>query len=113
MTNVLASAAAGVDWSTLAADVGRRFVGEVTLRTQISPPVTFDPFAPTPSAAPTNPLLSLLRPEVTVRAPDGSTALVVAPYGHPTGNYLPWLLVGVAAFVLGAVALVGLVARRI
>lgn len=81
-------------WGGVALALGRASVGRVTIRTQFSPPIEVDPFAPSPPSAGPNPLLMLLRPEVEIRAPDGSLVTSIAPYGRPAENYFPWLVLG-------------------
>ena len=105
-----AGSAVDGDWAGAVQALGRGTVTSVTIRTQFSPPFTFDPFAETPPDAPPNPILALVKPEITIDTAGG--ALVMAPYGEPTANYLPRLVAGVAIGVLGFVALVATIARR-
>lgn len=88
-------------WGGVAMALGRASVGKVTFRTQFSPPIEVDPFAPSPPSATPNPLLLLLRPEVEIRAPDGSLVAAIAPYGSPAANYFPWLVLGSVVLAVG------------
>lgn len=106
-----AQALASGDWTAATSVLGRAAVRSITIRTQVSPPFTVDPFAPTQPDAPPNPLLSWLKPEVTIETTSGN--LVMAPYGTPSANYLPWLLGAIALFGIGAVVGIGYAARRI
>ena len=106
-----AEAIASRDWTAATSAIGRSAVRSITIRTQVSPPFTVDPFAPTQPDAPTNPLLSWLKPEVTIETASG--ALVMAPYGTPTRNHLPGLLGGIVLLGIGAVIGIGYAARRI
>lgn len=100
-------------WGAAANALGRATVGRIVVRTQVAPPIVIDPFAPAPPAAPPNPVLMFVRPEVTVTAPDGTPIATFAPYGAPTENHLPWLILGTLALALGGVAIVGYLARRL
>lgn len=76
-------------------------IGRVEVSSNVSPTVVVDdPLAP--SSAPPNPIMQLIRPEVRVYDPSGRLIVAVAPYGEPTDNYLPYLLVGGALLALGA-----------
>lgn len=103
-------AAAGGDWSSAVATIGRESVSRITFRSQLSPPLSVDPFAPQ-AAGPPNPILALIRPEVTVETRAGS--LVMAPYGTPSANYLPWLILGVLVTGIGIIVGIGYIARRL
>lgn len=106
-----AEAAAGGDWNRAVSALGRGAVRSITIRTQISPPITLDPFAEAPPDAPPNPFLAFLKPEITVETPTG--AMTVAPYGRPTTNYLPWLIAATVLVGLGVTIGIGMVARRL
>ena len=102
------------DWGAAVAAVGKQAVGKITIRSQVSPDVVIDPFAPqAPAPAAPNPLLMFVKPEVVIQSPDGSTVTTLAPYGHPTGNYWPWLVAGAVVAVFGVFGLVAFVARRV
>ena len=99
-------------FASLAQAVGVAAIQSVTLRTQVSPPVTVDPFAEGPPASPApNPFLSFVKPMIEVQTAAGR--MVIAPYGEPTENYFPWLVAGAVVFFFGAVGLIGWVARRL
>ena len=98
------------EWAEAVQALGRGTVRSVTIRTQFSPPITFDPFAEVPPDAPPNPILALLKPEVEIETAGG--AIVMAPYGPPTENYLPRLIVGVVVGIVGAIGLIATIARR-
>ena len=106
-----ASAIVDGDWRQAVSALGQGAVKGVTIRTQVSPPVTVDPFAPSPRDAPPNPLLSFLKPEITIETAAGT--MVMAPYGKPTANHLPWLIAGAIVFGIGIVTTIAIVARRI
>jgi hypothetical protein len=74
-----AGAAASGDWSAVGTAVGQQVVGSVEIRSQFSPPVVVDPFAPTPPDAKPNPILLLVRPEFIVRDPQGVETMRIAP----------------------------------
>ena len=100
------------DWGAAAQSLGQQAVKKITVRTQFSPPVVVDPFAPAPPGPPApNPLMMLIRPEVTIEGPGGKT--IIAPYGTPSQNYLPWLLAGLAIVGLGVLGAVAMIARRV
>ena len=105
---VLTATASG-DFVSAAAALGRAGVQRVTIRTQVSPPVTITPFEPSPPGPP-NPLLAFLKPSIEVETPGGP--ITVAPYGPPTGDYFPWLVAGLAVVVIGLVTLIAWIARR-
>lgn len=108
----VARAAAGGDALAALNALGRSSIGRVEVRSQVSPAVVVDdPLAP--STAPPNPLLRLLKPEVRVYDPDGKLLVAVAPYGEPTENYLPYLLVGAGLLALGAWVAGAMILRRI
>lgn len=90
------------DWSGGASALGRGLVGRVEIRSQVAPPISFDPFAPTPPEAPPSPILSITKPQFIIFDPEGQVVMTAAPYGEPTANYLPWLVGGVVVFVVGA-----------
>lgn len=105
-------AAASGDWAAAAQALGRQTVRKVTIRSQFSPPIEVDPFAPAPPGAPPNPILSLVRPSVTIEGVGGAMT-TIAPYGPPAKNYLPWLAGAVVIVVAGVIATVAYVARRL
>lgn len=105
--NLLDAAAAG-NWATVASSLAAQAVGRVEIVSQVSPPIVVDPFAPAPPAPPgPNPLMSFVRPVVRVYDPEGGLLYEVAPYGRPSGNYFPWL---VLAAVVAGFGFTGLVA---
>ena len=61
---------------------GKALVKGISVRSQLAPDFTFDPWAPTPPGAKPNWILSLAKPEVTIDTPNGP--VVIAPYGTPT-----------------------------
>ena len=104
-TSLLSSVASG-DVSRAASALGQIAVQRVTLESQFLPPISFEPTydssgAPV-QASPINPL-SWVRPKLTV-TPLVGPPVVYAPYGEPTGNYLPYL-VGAGAGGLALYAL--------
>lgn len=101
----LAKAVSG-DWSAVASGLVAANVGAVTFRSQVSPAVTVDPFAPAPPEAAPNPILLLVKPEVVVHDRDGKVIAAVAPYGAPTENYVPRLVIGGVLLVVGLVTVI-------
>ena len=99
-------------WASVASAIGQQVIGTITIRTQFSPPIVIDPFAPSPPSPGPNPILSLLRPEVVISSPDGKSLVSFAPYGAPSTNYFPWLIVGGIALIFGAAGIIAIVARR-
>lgn len=112
VANASFSARAG-DWSSASGALGRQFVGRIEIRSQISPPISFDPFAEAPPAAPANPIMPFVRPQFIVYDPQGQVVMTAAPYGAPTANYLPWLIGGVVIFVVGAFTVAGAIGAAI
>jgi len=86
--------AQGSAWEGIAVGLARASVGRVTFRSQVSPPIEVDPFAPGPPSTGPNPLMLLFRPEVEIRDPRGNLVASIAPWGRPTANYFPWLVLG-------------------
>lgn len=90
----------------------RRTITRVTLRSQITPDYSIEPFSRGPAPAPQrgvgNLLMGLIRPAIYVDTPVG--VVKAEPWGAPTRNYLPALIVlggvGVLA-VLGAAYALG------
>lgn len=89
-------------------DVLAGTMGKVTVRTQLTPAFSFEPFArdpetgepdPEASASAFNPL-AWLKPEITIDTPAGPQQW--APYGTPD-DYATVRLTGAAAFVGGAI----------
>lgn len=91
----------GAWWAAALQGAGAALVKRVTVRSQLAPPITFEPFAETPPDAKPNWFLRLAKPHVTLETASGP--IVVAPAGEPTAQY------GVpAAAAVGVLALVGL-----
>jgi len=105
-----ASAVVEGDWRQAVNALGQGAVKGVTIRTQVSPAVTLDPFSTSPPDAPPNPILMFLKPEITVDTAAGK--MVMAPYGTPTANHLPWLIGGALVFGIGLVTGIAMIARR-
>lgn len=107
----IAAALQGGNASALAQAVAGAAVQSITFRSQVSPPISVNPFSPTPPAPPgPNPLMSLIRPAIDVQTAAGT--MTIAPYGAPSANYFPWLVAGLALAALGGIALVTAIARR-
>lgn len=103
---LLSNAFGSGDPSRVASALTSVAIRRVTVRTQITPPFSYEPSysadgtpAPAPGASALNPL-AWLKPEFTVEPLVGAP-IVVAPYGSPSSNYLPHL----AGALAGAVAL--------
>lgn len=91
--------------------IGQAAVQDVTFRTQITPDVAINPFAPGAPTANQSPTMDwflryVMKPSVRVTTPAG--VFEEAPWGRPTGNFFPILAAGA---VLGGVLLVGVVYR--
>jgi hypothetical protein len=91
--------------------------GRVVLRSQITPDVVYDPSAP---AAPPQEgrltewfLRNVVKPELTIQTAAGEFS-AYAPYGKPTHNYFPLLMILGAggAFFLGRWVWRGITAPR-
>ena len=106
------NAAAQQDWSAVANALGREAIGKVEVRSQITPPVSVDPFAPG-EPGPPNPILALVKPEVRVYDPAGNLLFAVAPAGPPTENYFPGMVVAGTIAALGGLALLRWLMRRL
>ncbi len=89
------------------ADLLLQAVGPVTIRSQLTPEITYAPGQnggpPTEqsSGGPGEILLQLLKPEIEWKSPLGVTSM--APYGKPTANYFPEVA-GVFVVVTGVLA---------
>lgn len=75
-------------------------VKRVTIRTQFTPPITFEPaFEAGPDGEPVPSsgfsFGALVRPSITVEGAFGQQHY--APYGEPSANYVPYMLGGAAA----------------
>lgn len=89
-------------------------VGTIVIRSQVSPDVVVNPFAPSPPPDPSpNPLMMFVRPEVSILAPNGQALVTYAPYGAPSANYVPFLIAGALVFVVGLFGVVAFIARRV
>jgi len=96
--------------SDLASSFAKSMVKTVTVRSQVTPDYTYDPWAPSPEAPPADSwLMNLVKPEVTIQT--SGAPIVVAPYGTPTENYIPHALFGGAAAVIGTIMLIVWIAR--
>lgn len=75
--------------------------------------VITEPFAATPGAAAPNPVLSILKPRVTLEVRGGSMKPVVtAPYGDPGVTRWPLLRTGLLVAGVGALLLLARAKRR-
>lgn len=84
----------------------------VRVRTQLTPEIALEPFAPgDPRSSEPGFLLELLKPEVSVTVAGQSQ--VYAPYGRPTRNFFPLVLAGLGALLAAGVLGIALVARRL
>jgi hypothetical protein len=81
----------------------------VTFRSQVTPDYTYDPNAPAPAEPQSSWLMQLVKPEVTLQTPLGP--MRVAPYGVPTQDYFPILVIGGIALLVGAFTLAGWIGR--
>ncbi len=98
--------------AAFASALAKGLVKSVTVRSQITPDYTYDPWAPVPEAPPGGGgsfLMDLVKPEITVETSAGPVA--IAPYGAPTENYVPHVVFGGLAAVIGAFMLVVWIAR--
>lgn len=89
-------------------------VGPIEVRTNLNAdnPIVIDPFAPVdPNTPPAKPSMwmSLLKPDVRVRLPNGTYAWT--PNGLPSANYMPLILAAAAGFVFTLVGIGGLIGR--
>lgn len=84
--------------------LARSVIRDVTFRSQVTPDATMDPFAPpaprSSGSVVGDAIMGAVKPAVYVRTPAGVVA--IEPYGAPTENYLPALVVGAAAGALAA-----------
>lgn len=88
-------------------------VGPIRVRTNLNAdsPVVLtipDPNNPPPPAPP-SPLMSLLKPEVTVDSVGGEMSW--APWGRPSANYTPLILAGVGLIGFTLVGIGGIMGR--
>lgn len=88
-------------WNDIVSGTGSRLVKNVRIRTQISPEVNINPFGPTEGQKPSL-LMSLIKPEIVVELTT-SEPIVIAPYGTPTKNYMPAMVVVGGGIALGAI----------
>ncbi len=89
-----------------------RFAVQVTVKSSLTPPVQFDPFADDPAARRSSGtvgdfLLGMLRPAFYLETPVGVVA--VEPWGKPIEGGYRWVAVGLGVL---AVVLVGVAVRR-
>ena len=76
-------------------------ISRITLETAYGPTMVFDsPFAPSPP----NPVLSRLRPRITIGVRGISAPIVAAPYGAPPPTIWPEVVAG--GTVVGGILLV-------
>lgn len=104
--------AADLSLTNIASSLARSMVKGVTIRSQVTPDFTYDPWAPTPPAPPGGGgswLMEFVKPEITIET--GEQPIVIAPYGTPTENYMPHAIFGGIAALVGVVMLIGLIAR--
>jgi len=89
-------------------------IKKVTIRSQFSGEQEVQPFAPNDQPPPPPggfSIMSLIKPEIQLDTAMGP--YIIAPYGHPTENYLPYLIGGAALLGFGIVATIAFIARRI
>jgi len=104
--------AADVSITSIASSLARSMVKGVTVRSQVTPDYTYDPWATSPEPPPGNSwLMNFVKPEVTIDTGPDSVPIVVAPYGTPTENYIPQVAIGGVAALVGAVMLIVWIAR--
>lgn len=103
--DTIAQAVSG-NWASVAGTLAAANIGSVTFRSQVSPDVTVDPFAPAPPDTAPNPFMLFVKPEITVRDRQGQIIASVAPYGAPTENYVPRLVIGGIVMAVGAVTVI-------
>lgn len=109
-----ASGGAGPNTGSALQALASNAVGTIVIRSQVSPDVVVNPFAPTPPPDPSpNPLMMFIRPEVQILAPNGQALVTYAPYGQPQGSYLPVLIGAAVVFVVGLFGVVAFIARRV
>jgi hypothetical protein len=104
--------AADISLSSIASSIAKGYARTVTFRSQVTPDYTYDPWAPSPPQPPsstTNWLMDIVKPEITLHGDLGD--VVIAPYGTPTENYVPYILLGTAAMVVGSIAIIAWIAR--
>jgi hypothetical protein len=107
---------AGADYVELltraGAQVAGQVLGPIEVRTNLNAgePVVIDPFAPG-DGEPQQPsiLMSILKPEVRVRLPNGD--MVWSPAGSPSASYAPLVLAAAGAFLFTLVGVGGLVGK--
>ena len=98
-----------VDFALAAA---RGLVRGVTFRSQVTPEFTYNPWAPGPPPAEGQSLImDLAKPTLVIDTTAGP--VVIAPAGEATRNYFPLVAAGTIAALVGAVVLVGWIARRL
>lgn len=104
--------AADISLQNFATSFAKSMVKSVTVRSQVTPDFTYDPWAPTPEQPPGGGgswLMEIIKPEITIEG--GEQPIVIAPYGTPTENYMPHALFGSAAALVGVVMLIIWIAR--
>jgi len=91
--------------------LGSTVVRKVTFRSSFTPDLELQPFAPgdpTAQGAPASPLpgfMGFIKPEIVLDTPLGEQ--VYAPWGRPTGSFLPHLGGVAALFVAGTALYLG------
>lgn len=82
----------------------------VTVRSQVTPDYTYDPWAPSPPPTEGQAwLMQLVKPEVILHTAGGDMS--IAPYGPPTESYGLLAAAGGVATLVGAIMLIGWIAR--
>lgn len=100
--------------TNLMAQLLQPLIGQVTFRSQVTPDFTYDPWAPAAEGPPPEGatwIMNLIRPAVILE-PRGGEAYAIAPYGHPEEDYTPYLVFAGIAAVVGAIVLIGWIARK-
>jgi hypothetical protein len=104
--------AANLSPSSITSAVAKGLVKGVTIRSQVTPDVYYDPWAP-PSQEPESPLvkavMEFVKPSIMIDTATGP--IVYEPAGPPTENNIPIVVLGGIALIVGAVTLIGAVAR--
>lgn len=87
----------------------------VTFRSQVTPDYTYDPSAPSAppesGGGPAAWLMPLVKPAFYLDTPAGP--VTIAPYGEPTENYASAIAVGGILTLVGVIAAIAWVARKL
>lgn len=89
-------------------------VEQIRIDSAFLPPIIINrPLDDTGASSPPSPLMTMLKPQLTITSPILEQPSVRAPYGAPTANYWPYVRVGVLAVTaLGFYGLFRLIGRR-